>query len=288
MPATLFISDLHLAPDRPVMVKRFLGLLHERGREAPALYILGDLFDAWIGDDDDQPPYPEIRAALRKLTDSGTSCYLMHGNRDFLIGCTFARDTGCTLLADPTLVDLAGTPTLLMHGDLLCTDDVPYQKFRRRIRNPITRRLFLLKSLPKRRTIADDYRRKSGAAIVEKTPAIMDVNQRTVEEYMRRFSARRLIHGHTHRPADHTFTLDGSPATRLVLAEWHADRGEVLAVSEKGWQREEVATAKRFSSFQTTADHTILPNYRDRIGTAPPCDVAADVLDTDQRNRTEG
>lgn len=243
MPAILFISDLHLAPDRPVTVKCFLDLLRKRAREAQALYILGDLFDAWIGDDDAQPPYPTIRAALRKLTDSGTSCYLMHGNRDFLIGRTFARDTGCTLLADPTLVDLAGTPTLLMHGDLLCTDDVPYQRFRRRIRNPVARRLFLLKPLPKRRIIADSYRWKSGAAIAEKTPAIMDVHQRTVEEYMRRYSARRLIHGHTHRPMDHTFMLDGNPATRLVLAEWPTDRGEVLAVSEKGWQREEVAAA---------------------------------------------
>jgi len=240
VPAILFISDLHLAPDRPVAVECFLGFLRKRAREAQALYILGDLFDAWIGDDDDQPPYPELRAALRGLTASGTGCYLMHGNRDFLIGRAFARDTGCTLLADPIPVDLAGTPTLLMHGDLLCTDDVPYQKFRHRIRNPIVRRLFLWKSLSRRRTIADDYRRKSGAAIAEKTPAIMEVNQHTVEEYMRRFSARRLIHGHTHRPADHSFVLDGNPVTRLVLAEWHTDRRELLAVSENGWEREEV------------------------------------------------
>jgi len=240
VPATLFISDLHLAPERPVTIECFLGLLRKRAREAQALYILGDLFDAWIGDDDDQPPYPEIRAALRGLTESGTDCYLMHGNRDFLIGRAFARDTGCKLLADPTPVDLAGTPTLLMHGDLLCTDDVPYQKFRRRIRNPLVRRLFLWKSLSERRAIAADYRRKSGAAIAEKTQAIMDVNQRTVEKYMRRFSAQRLIHGHTHRPADHSFMLDGNPVTRLVLTEWHTNRGEVLAVSENGWKREEI------------------------------------------------
>jgi len=240
VPATLLISDLHLAPERAATVERFLGFLRKRAREAQALYILGDLFDAWIGDDDDQPPYSEIRAALRQLTESGTRCYLMHGNRDFLIGRAFAHDTGCTLFADPTSVNLAGTPTLLMHGDLLCTDDVPYQKFRRRIRNPIARRLFLWKSLSKRRAMVGDYRRKSGVAIAEKTQAIMDVSQRTVEEYMRRFSVRRLIHGHTHRPADHVFTLDGSPTTRLVLAEWHADRGEVLVVSEHGWKREAI------------------------------------------------
>jgi len=240
VPVTLFISDLHLASERPVTVGCFLGFLRKRAREAQALYILGDLFDAWIGDDDDQSPYSEIRVALRRLTESGTGCYLMHGNRDFLIGRAFARDTGCTLLDDPTSVDLAGTPTLLMHGDLLCTDDLPYQSFRRRIRNPIARRLFLWKPLPRRRAIADDYRRKSGAAIAEKTSAIMNVNQRTVEKYMRCFSVRRLIHGHTHRPADHSFPLDGGPVTRLVLAEWRVDRGEVLAVSENGWKREEI------------------------------------------------
>jgi len=240
MPETLFISDLHLAPDRPATVDLFLGLLRRRARRAQALYILGDLFDAWIGDDDDQPPYPEIRAALRELTESGTDCRLLHGNRDFLIGRAFTRDTGCALLPDPTPADLAGTPTLLMHGDLLCTDDVPYQRFRRYIRNPISKRLFLLRSLAKRRAIADNYRRKSGVAMAEKTPAIMDVNQRTVEAYLRRFSAHRLIHGHTHRPADHVFELDGKPATRLVLAEWRANRGELLVVSGDGWRREEI------------------------------------------------
>lgn len=240
MSDSLFISDLHLAPEQLDTVERLLGFLRRRARDAQALYILGDLFDAWIGDDDDRPPYPEIRAALRQLTASGTDCYLMHGNRDFLIGRTFVRDTGCRLLPDPMLVDLAGIPTLLMHGDLLCTDDLPYQKFRQRIRNPITKHLFLWRSLSKRRAIADDYRRKSGMAIAEKTQVILDVNQRTVEDYMRRFAAPRLIHGHTHRPADHAFTLDSKPATRLVLAEWREDRGEVLVVSGNGWRREEI------------------------------------------------
>jgi len=239
---SLFISDLHLAPERPATVELVLGFLKRRAREAQNLYILGDLFDAWIGDDDDQSPYPEIRAALRDLTASGTGCCLMHGNRDFLIGRAFARDTGCTLLSDPALVDLGGTPTLLMHGDLLCTDDLPYQRFRRRIRNPLAKRLFLWRSLAKRRAIAADYRRKSGAAIAEKTQNIMDVSQRTVEDYMRRFRADRIVHGHTHRPADHRFEVDGRSAMRHVLAEWHEDGGEALVVSQDGWLREKIGS----------------------------------------------
>lgn len=240
MPETLFVSDLHLAPERPATVELFLRFLRGRAQRAGALYILGDLFDAWIGDDDDQPPYPEIRRALRDLTDSGTRCLIMHGNRDFLIGRAFARATGCTLLRDPSRIDLAGTRTLLMHGDLLCTDDVPYQRFRRRVRNPVVQRMFLWKSLARRRAIAADYRRKSGAAMAEKTEDIMDVNQQTVERYMRRFRAARLIHGHTHRPADHPFQLDGAPVVRNVLAEWRDDRGEVLVVSDDGPRREAV------------------------------------------------
>jgi len=244
MPDWLFISDLHLTPERPVAVELFLGFLRGRAREAGAIYILGDLFDAWIGDDDDQPPYPEIRAALRDLTASGTSCGLMRGNRDFLIGRAFARHTGCSLLRDPTLVDLAGTPSLLMHGDLLCTDDVPYQRFRRRVRNPIAKRLFLWKSLAKRRAIAADYRRKSGAATAQKTGNIMDVSQQTVEVFMRRFGAGRLIHGHTHRPGHHSFELDGKSAVRIVLGEWHETGAEALVVSQDGWGRETIGSGQ--------------------------------------------
>ncbi len=236
----LFISDLHLTPERPDAVALFLAFLQGRARAAAALYILGDLFDAWIGDDDDEPPYPAVRAGLRALTDAGTRCRLMRGNRDFLLGTAFARDTGCSLLRDPAVVDLAGMRTLLMHGDLLCTDDLPYQRFRRRVRNPIVQRLFLWQPLPKRRAIAADYRKKSAAAMAEKRHEIMDVNQGAVERYMRRLRVDRLIHGHTHRAADHAFTLRGRSASRIVLAEWQADRGETLVVGEDGWRREEV------------------------------------------------
>jgi UDP-2,3-diacylglucosamine hydrolase len=235
---TLFISDLHLAPERPATTRLFLEFLGGRARQARHLYILGDLFDAWIGDDDDTPPYPEIRAALGDLTARGTACALMHGNRDFLIGRAFRRDTGCALLRDPTRILLDGESVLLMHGDLLCTDDVAYQRFRRRIRNPLVRRLFLWKGLEGRRRLAADYRRKSGEATAEKPAEIMDVNGDTVVRYLRRYGASRLIHGHTHRPADHTLALVGLTAHRSVLAEWHEQRGEVLVYASRAWRRE--------------------------------------------------
>jgi len=235
---SLFVSDLHLASDRPGTLALFLGFLGGRARSAERLYILGDLFDAWIGDDDDRPPSPQVSGALRALSDGGTRLFFMRGNRDFLVGRRFARATGCTLLRDPVVADLYGEPTLLMHGDLLCTDDVAYQRFRRRIRNPLVVRLFLWKSLARRRAIADDYRRRSGEATAGKTEAIMDVNPATVRRFMRQHGVRRLIHGHTHRPADHAFDLDGSEAWRIVLAEWRPERGEVLSVSPDGVRRE--------------------------------------------------
>jgi UDP-2,3-diacylglucosamine hydrolase len=240
MAESLFISDLHLAPERPATVELFLEFLRGRAPEAERLFILGDLFDAWVGDDDDTPPYPLIRSALKELTTSGTRCRLMHGNRDFLLGRRFACDTGCVLLADPTRLEIAGAPTLLMHGDLLCTDDVPYQRFRRRIRNPIVIRLFLWRSLARRRAIAADYRTKSGTATAGKAEEIMDVSQLTVADFMRRHRVSRLIHGHTHRPADHGFELDGAPVVRSVLAEWHEEHGEVLVAAGGSWHREAV------------------------------------------------
>ena len=237
---TLFISDLHLAPERPATIRLFLDFLAGRARQAERLFILGDLFDAWIGDDDDTPPYPEIRAGLRDLTAHGTACALMHGNRDFLIGRPFCRDTGCTLLRDPTRISLDGEQVLLMHGDLLCTDDVAYQRFRRRVRNPLVRRLFLWKGLEARRRLAAEYRRKSGAATAEKPPEIMDVNQETVVRYLERFRATRLVHGHTHRPGEHPLEVLGRSAHRAVLAEWHGHGGEVLVHRPGTWHREAV------------------------------------------------
>ncbi|WP_155449478.1 UDP-2,3-diacylglucosamine diphosphatase [Allochromatium palmeri] len=238
---SLFISDLHLAPDQPATLDCFLRFLAGRARAARRLYILGDLFDAWIGDDDETAMHRAVRAALRELTASGTECALLHGNRDFLIGRAFLRETGCRLLPDPCRILIDGEPTLLMHGDRLCTDDLAYQRFRRRVRNPLVKRLFLWKSLASRRAIAADYRRRSAEANSAKTATIMDVNQQTVVDTLRRHGATRLIHGHTHRPADHVHALDGRAVQRLVLAEWRAGMGEALSHASLGWRRLPIA-----------------------------------------------
>jgi UDP-2,3-diacylglucosamine hydrolase len=237
---TLFISDLHLSPQHPATLRLFLEFLGGRARRADRLYILGDLFDAWIGDDDDTACYLEVRAGLRALTAAGTACTLLPGNRDFLLGRRFCRDTGCTLGRDPTVARFAGIRTLLMHGDPLCTDDVDYLRFRRRVRNPLIKRLFLWKSLKARRAIAEGYRQRSGVAKSDKTAVIMDAHPAAVADYLRRFRAAHLIHGHTHRPADHTLTHHGQTARRSVLAQWHEERGEVLVHRAGVWQREAV------------------------------------------------
>jgi len=240
---TLLVSDLHLAPERPEGIALFLRFLADRARGAGRLYILGDLFDAWIGDDDDTPAHRAVIDGLRALSNSGTSCALMHGNRDFLIGRRFARASGCRLLRDPARIALGGEPVLLMHGDLLCTDDVAYQRFRRKVRNPLVQRLFLLKRLEARRKIAADYRRRSAEAMAAKTEEIMDVSPQEVTRRIRRAGVQRLVHGHTHRPADHDLVVDGRIVRRHVLAEWHDGRGEVLVHADGQWWREPVLAA---------------------------------------------
>jgi UDP-2,3-diacylglucosamine hydrolase len=235
---TLLISDLHLSPQRPATVELFLRFLRERAPAAERLYILGDLFDAWIGDDDRSPPGPRVLAALNALASGGTQVFFQRGNRDFLVGRRFARESGCTLLPDPACADLYGRRSLLMHGDLLCSDDLAYQRFRRKARNPLIRNLFLLQPLGRRRRMAADYRRRSGEATALKSADIMDVNPETVVDYMRRFGVRLLIHGHTHRPAHHRLELDGEPAHRWVLAEWHAQRAQLLRCTAEGLHTE--------------------------------------------------
>ena len=227
MSKTLFISDLHLDPAHPEIAAQFRRLLSGEARAARALYILGDLFEVWLGDDDPDPSVREIIIALRALTEAGVPCYFMHGNRDFLIGQRFARETGCRLLEDGTCIEIDGERVLLMHGDVLCTDDTSYQRLRRIVRNPIVQWAFRRLSLAQRRRLAERLRAGSRMHVGETAAEIMDVNAQAVIEAMRHAKVRTLIHGHTHRPAVHTLTVDGEPARRIVLGDWHAS-GSVL------------------------------------------------------------
>ena len=238
MSDTLIISDLHLSQHRPDTVALFLHFLRERACGAGELYILGDLFDAWIGDDNILPPVPEVVQALRQLTDGGCKLSVMHGNRDFLLGSDFARATGGKLLPDPFVADLGGETTLLMHGDLLCTDDLEYQQARKLLRSPEFIRDFVSRTIEERVQLAAEYRRRSGEVVSLKSADIMDVNQQTVERYMREHQVRRLIHGHTHRPALHEFQLDGTPAQRYVLEDWHEQTGSYLRVDNQSIRQE--------------------------------------------------
>lgn len=238
MSDTLIISDLHLSQHRPDTVALFLHFLRERACGAGELYILGDLFDAWIGDDNILPPVPEVVQALRQLTDGGCKLSVMHGNRDFLLGSDFARATGGKLLPDPFVADLGGETTLLMHGDLLCTDDLEYQQARKLLRSPEFIRDFVSRTIEERVQLAAEYRRRSGEVVSLKSADIMDVNQQTVERYMREYQVRRLIHGHTHRPALHEFKLDGTPAQRYVLEDWHEQTGSYLRVDNQSIRQE--------------------------------------------------
>ncbi|WP_435684437.1 UDP-2,3-diacylglucosamine diphosphatase [Sedimenticola selenatireducens] len=238
MSDTLIISDLHLSQHRPDTVALFLHFLRERACGAGELYILGDLFDAWIGDDNILPPVPEVVQALHQLTDGGCKLSVMHGNRDFLLGSDFARATGGKLLPDPFVADLGGETTLLMHGDLLCTDDLEYQQARKLLRSPEFIRDFVSRTIEERVQLAAEYRRRSGEVVSLKSADIMDVNQQTVERYMREYQVRRLIHGHTHRPALHEFQLDGTPAQRYVLEDWHEQTGSYLRVDNQSIRQE--------------------------------------------------
>jgi len=218
---TLFISDLHLDESRPQIVELFERFLGGAACGADALYILGDLFESWIGDDDDAPLPARVARALRELRDRSAPVYFMRGNRDFLLGADYAARAGMTLLDDPTVIDLHGERTLLMHGDTLCTDDGEYQKFRARVHDPAWQREFLSKPLPQRRAFAAQARGESRKHTSTASPEIMDVNQAAVESTLRAHGVRRLIHGHTHRPATHRFDLGGQAAERIVLGDWY-------------------------------------------------------------------
>lgn len=231
---TLFVSDLHLDAQHPEITHQFGEFLERDAPGAEALYILGDLFEVWIGDDDPAPEKHRIVAALRALTDRGVACYVMHGNRDFLLGERFCRETGSQLLEDPMVLHLYGERVLAMHGDALCTDDHSYQRLRAMVRDPAWQRMFLALSTEQRRTLADEARAGSKAHLAQADMAITDVNQETVASAMRGANVRLLLHGHTHRPNVHQFELDGRPVQRIVLGDWH-QRGSVLNWNETGF-----------------------------------------------------
>lgn len=230
MSHTLFISDLHLCPSRPAVNEIFFRFLRETAPAADSLYILGDLFEYWIGDDDmENGLNAEVVNALRALSTRGTHVFFMHGNRDFLIGPAFADAAGLTLLPDPTLIELHGQRVLLMHGDTLCTDDIDYQRFRALVRDPAWQANFLARPLADRRTEVEEMRRRSEDSKLKKPTAIMDVSPRAVEETLRLFSyPPLLIHGHTHRPGRHVVIVDGHSCTRRVLADWHESHVSIL------------------------------------------------------------
>jgi len=232
---TLFVSDLHLDAAHPEIGRQFEAFLASDARSAEALYILGDLFEAWLGDDDPDPAARATVRALRGLTDSGVAVFVMHGNRDFLIGERFRRETGARLLADGTVVNLYGERVLLMHGDELCTDDVSYQRLRRIVRNPVVRAIFRIMTLDQRRALARKLRAGSREHVGMTAPEIMDVNAAAVTQAFREAGVRTLIHGHTHRPAVHRLEIDGAPAQRIVLGDWYA-QGSVLEVSPGGYE----------------------------------------------------
>ncbi|EPK7286171.1 UDP-2,3-diacylglucosamine diphosphatase [Citrobacter farmeri] len=227
---TLFIADLHLCTEEPAITAGFLRFLAGEARQADALYILGDLFEAWIGDDDPNPLHREMAAAIKALVDSGVPCFFIHGNRDFLIGKRFARESGMTLLPQERVLDLYGRRVLIMHGDTLCTDDAGYQAFRAKVHQPWLQTLFLALPLFIRKRVAARMRAGSKAANSNKSLAIMDVNKHAVVAEMEKYRVQWLIHGHTHRPDVHALTVNGEPAFRVVLGAWHRE-GSMVKVT---------------------------------------------------------
>jgi UDP-2,3-diacylglucosamine hydrolase len=233
--STLFISDLHLDEGEPAAGAQFVDFLKERVANADALYILGDLFETWVGDDDDDPYRDRICGALAAATDVGVPCYVMRGNRDFLFQSQFEARTGTRVIADPLLIELYGEEVLLTHGDLLCTADHSYQRLRGVVRNPRWQRRFLSLPLGLRRVLADQARQGSQRHTQRAAKQIMDVDVAAVSAAMRACAVRTLIHGHTHRPGVHQFELDGQSAQRIVLGAWH-DSGSCLEWGPDGFQ----------------------------------------------------
>ena len=235
--SVLFISDLHLKQDEPAVAAAFFRFIREQAPLADALYILGDLFEMWVGDDDDLVFNRQVITCLRKLSDTGVPLYFMHGNRDFLIGERFARETGATLLDDPIQLTLFGQEVTLMHGDGLCTDDAEYMEYRKMVRNPQWQQALLDKPLEVRREFAKDLRETSQEKNQQKSMEIQDVSAAEVDALFENTGCRLLIHGHTHRPAIHNIEKADSDEKyyRIVLGDWHS-KGWYLMLYEAGFE----------------------------------------------------
>lgn len=232
---TLFISDLHLNGAHPEITGQFVDFLRGPARAAEHLYILGDLFEFWVGDDDPDPAYALAQDELRALTDSGVPCSVMHGNRDFLIGKNFCTRTGCTPINDGTVIQLYGQRVLLLHGDVLCTDDHSYQRLRRLVRNPVVQWIFKALPLARRERIATRIRAGSKMHTSQASATIMDVNAAAVDRAFDQYGVQIMVHGHTHRPAIHQHAGRDRSRTRIVLGDWHT-QGSVLRWSKEDYE----------------------------------------------------
>jgi len=235
----LFVSDVHLDAAAPEAVEQFLEFLRTHAAQSQALYILGDLFEVWVGDDDPDPTKARVCEGLHALTATGVGCFVLHGNRDFLIGRDFCRRTGSRLLADPVVADLDGERVLLTHGDALCTDDHSYQELRSTVRTPEWQHRFLALPLADRELIANQARAGSKEHTSRTIPDIMDVNQDAVSTAYRATKVRRIIHGHTHRPAVHDTAIEGEPAQRMVLGAWY-EQGSYIRYENSRYELREL------------------------------------------------
>lgn len=233
--ATLFISDLHLSPKNPEITECFYRFLAQQAIHAKALYILGDLFEFWIGDDDPKPLYAEIAHKLHALSQQGVAIYYIHGNRDFMLGERYAKQAGMTLLPEVAKIDLYGTPTLIMHGDTLCTKDIGYQNYRKKVNNKKLQWVFNHLPLCLRQKIGDSIRQGSSEKTPTKHPELTDVVQEDIEKTMLAYDASLLIHGHTHKPGMHRFELAHQQMQRIVLGDWY-HQGSILVCDQEGMQ----------------------------------------------------
>jgi UDP-2,3-diacylglucosamine hydrolase len=233
--ARLFVSDVHLDAGAPQATAQFVDFLRNYAAQAEAVYILGDLFEVWVGDDDPDTQKARIVAALREVTAGGVACFIIHGNRDFLLGRKFCDSTGCRLLPDPVVMELDGERVLVTHGDALCTDDHAYQELRSTVRTVDWQRRFLALPFDVRDRFANQARAGSKAHTARTAPKIQDVNQNAVDAAFRTARVRKIIHGHTHRPAIHDTTIDGEPAQRIVLGAWY-EEGSYLVYENGKYQ----------------------------------------------------